>query len=260
VPRGAGRAAAGALYRIDPQGAAVQTVFERNADKFQPVASTQKMVSAWVLAKHSDLNRRVEFTEADLEVDVLGSRAQNRETGRTIQVGDEVAVRVYLNTMLIESSNGGSLALSRSINGGTRAFVELMNSETDRILGAGNSTFFQNPHGLTDESGYERYTDSDESQGSTASELARLMGFFTADKSFRERMGDADLSTLAGGTFAKGGATRAAGRTILFRFALPSSCAGQGVAGAFFGEGTDQQWTNLKSLYSTVRDEILKSY
>jgi|GEM_PF-1949308 len=261
VARGAnGRAGAAALYRINEDGAVVQTLFERNASLPQPVASTQKMVSSWVLAKYSDLGRRVRFTDADLDVDLLGSRAVYRKTGREIQVGDETTAGVYVNTLLIESSNGAGLALSRSIEGGTRAFVALMNSEADRILGSGNDTFFQNPHGLTDEPGYERYTDSSDSQQSTAGELAKLMGFFSADKDYRARMGDAGLSTLATGTFAKGGATRAAGRTILFRFALPGACSAQGVAGAFFGEGTDEQWTRLKELYTTVRNEVLADY
>ena len=256
VPRGSnGRGAAGAVFVIDPSGAVHQTLFEKNSNTRQPVASTQKIVTAWVISKYSDLGRRVTFNNDDLEVDVQGGRATIRSTGKTVQVGDSPTVAQYLNTLLIESSNGAALALSRSVNGGTRAFVSLMNDQADELLRNPNSSFFQNPHGLTDTASEYRYTDSDSPQGSTANNLARLMGEFMADSNYRSTLSGAGLSDVRSGYLTKVGSTNAAGNTVVFRYPLAGNCKGYGIAAAFFGEHVSAQWQKFRDLQTALRRE-----
>lgn len=262
VPTGSnGRAPAGAFYRVSAAGDVVQTLFEHSADVPQPIASTQKVVAAYVAIKRVPLDRRVQFTNADLDVDVLGARATYRDSGNNVEVGDSPTLLQYLNTLITESSNGAALAISRSINGDTRSFMPIENQEVVRLLGPGAKSFFQNPHGLTDEPGYERYMDSTDAQHSTASDLARLLGHFMADADYRSALDQAGLVGPSRGALTKGGSTQAAGKTLVFRFPLPgTACASEGVVGAVFGEGSSEAWNKIKQLYFAVQDEVKSSF
>jgi D-alanyl-D-alanine carboxypeptidase len=261
LPNGSnGRPSAAAIYKTDGQGKILQNLFEKNPHSAQAVASTQKIVTAFVTSKYVNLNSQVEFSNLDLAFDVEGGRGVYHNSGKQIEVGDKVGIPDLLNTLFIQSSNGAAQALSRGIDGSTRSFVNLMNSEVTSILaGESNKSYFQNPHGLTDNAPrYRNAQDPTRVQKSTANNMARILGYILGQDVFKRALSKAGLSDASRGYLGKPGATQAAGKTYVYHFPLTSSnCQGAGVSMAFFGDSSNNQFERLRELCTQVRDEIL---
>lgn len=262
LPRGSnGRDSAAAVYKISPSGQVNQTLFEKSATVPQAVASTQKIVTAWVTLKGSDPKKKITFSNLDLDFDEEGDRALFRGNGKTVQVGDSISVSELLYTLIMQSSNGAAQALSRSLaSASAREFVDKMNSEVDSILGP-NKSYFQNPHGLTDSSSKYRFSsDPSQKQLSTASEMARLLGYFMSQDLYRNGLSNAQIPGVSSGTLGKPGWTNAAGKTYVYRFSLPSNkCGQEAVSMALFGEDTDNQFDRMYSLMTEVRDDVFEA-
>jgi serine-type D-Ala-D-Ala carboxypeptidase (penicillin-binding protein 5/6) len=127
-------------------------IFFKNPDIHRPVASTQKLLTALLVAEHGGLDSRVRVLADDCAVE---------PTKLGIKPGEVYTKRELLAAMLVHSCNDAALCLARNDAGSVDAFARLMNAKA-LSLGAANSHFI-NPNGLP-RSG----------QFSTARDMARI--------------------------------------------------------------------------------------
>ena len=132
-----------------------RVLYEKNADQIRAVASTQKLLTALVLAEAGDLYSqvRVEHEDTLCEPTKLGLKA-----------GESYRRYDLLKILLIKSMNDVARCLARDNAGSVEAFATKMNAKA-REIGMRNSRFV-NPNGLTAPNQY-----------STARDMARLALF-----------------------------------------------------------------------------------
>lgn len=135
---------------IDPRSG--QVLAQRSADSKRQIASTTKMMTAWVASALLDPDRRVR---------VPRYRSSPGESLAGLRRGDRLTVRDLLYALMLPSGNDAADALSRLASPGTRRFVREMNASARR-LGLTRS-HFSTPVGLDDRRNY-----------STARDLAEL--------------------------------------------------------------------------------------
>jgi D-alanyl-D-alanine carboxypeptidase len=134
-----------------------RAVYEANASRRVPPASTTKIMTALVVLERANLNDRVRVREATLQP----LRGTNSSVMGLV-AGDTVTVRDLLHGLLIPSGNDAALVLAEHVGGGSvDRFVALMNDKATQ-LGL-KDTRFTNPHGLDSRDQY-----------STAADLATL--------------------------------------------------------------------------------------
>jgi D-alanyl-D-alanine carboxypeptidase (penicillin-binding protein 5/6) len=154
--------AASSLWPVDaPQIKAVsailidartgQTLYQKNADEPRQVASTQKLVTALIVAQSDPMDGPVHISHEDTIVE---------PTKVGIRAGEVYPRRQLLRAMLVHSANDCASALAHAHAGSLGAFAEEMNDLATRY-GATHSHFV-NPHGLP------------ASQYSTARDMARI--------------------------------------------------------------------------------------
>jgi len=129
-----------------------EVLYEKSPDLRLPAASTQKLLTALLVAESGHLARPVSLRGIDLLVD--GTKAR-------LQIGEGYARGELLEALLLQSANDAALALARDNAGSVSAFAARMNRRA-RECGALHSRFL-NPHGL-DAAG----------QFTTARDLARI--------------------------------------------------------------------------------------
>ncbi len=135
---------------IDAQSGTV--LYEKNADSQRAVASTQKLLTALIIAEAGDL-------ETNVKVERTDTRVEPSKVG--IRTGAEYPRSLLVQSLLVKSGNDVARALARDHSGGQDAFRPVMNAKA-RQLGMGASQFV-NAHGLTEEGQY-----------STARDMAKL--------------------------------------------------------------------------------------
>jgi D-alanyl-D-alanine carboxypeptidase (penicillin-binding protein 5/6) len=128
-----------ACLLVDDEG---RVLFERNADRRLPNASTTKMVTALVALENLDPDDVVTVPRAVLAVG-----------GGTLDLlpGDRFVVEDLLVAMMLDSSNDAAITLAHAVAGSERAFVGEMNSFVEELSLA--DTAFITSHGL-DEPGH----------------------------------------------------------------------------------------------------------
>ncbi|MCB1225925.1 MAG: serine hydrolase, partial [Verrucomicrobiales bacterium] len=117
-----------------------QVLFEKEADKEGPIASTQKLLTALLVVEAGSLDSVVTVEKSDTEC---------APVRLGIQPGEQYTRRKLLTALLVKSSNDIAQALARDVAGSVEAFVQRMNTKAAE-LGLENSHFV-NPHGLPDE-------------------------------------------------------------------------------------------------------------
>lgn len=124
------------------------TIFEKNADQKRAVASTQKLLTALLVAERGGLDSYVTTAASDTQVEPskLGFGPGERYTRRNL-----------LNAMMVKSSNDAASALARDYAGSHAVFAAAMNAKA-KSLGAHSSNFV-NPHGLTEPGQYSTARD-----------------------------------------------------------------------------------------------------
>ena len=132
-----------------------RVLYEKNADQIRPVASTQKLLTALIIAEAGDLNARVRCETVD---------AMCEPTKLGLKEGEVYRRYDLLKILLIKSMNDVARCLARDNAGGIDAFAAKMN-EKARDIGMRHSNF-ANPNGLTEPG-----------QHSTARDMARLALF-----------------------------------------------------------------------------------
>jgi serine-type D-Ala-D-Ala carboxypeptidase (penicillin-binding protein 5/6) len=111
--------------------------YEKNADAPRAAASTQKLLTALIVAERGFLDRQVTVEPVDTLAEPVKLNIKPGETYQRIDL---------LRALLVKSPNDVARCLARDSAGSVEAFAELMN-ERARQLGATNS-HFRNPNGL----------------------------------------------------------------------------------------------------------------
>ncbi len=120
-----------------------RVLYESNADKHLPMASTTKIVTALTVLNNSNLDDIVEIPRNACGIE--GSSIYLRE-------GEHLTVRELLYGLMLRSGNDAAVALALHVGGDIEHFANMMN-DTARELGCSDSNFV-NPHGLHDDNHY----------------------------------------------------------------------------------------------------------
>ena len=141
-----------------------RVIFKKNEEERRPVASTQKLLTAYIVASAGDLSQIVTIKEVDTncEPTKLGARP-----------GQQYTRDQLLRALLVHSCNDAARALARDNAGSVEDFAGRMNS-TMRSLG-GYCSNFVNPNGLPADDQY-----------STARDMARVARAVYRDPLLRE--------------------------------------------------------------------------
>src|SRR6202162_1994081 len=126
---------ASSAIMIDAKAGAV--LFFKNPDIQRPVASTQKLLTALLVAEHGGLENSVRVAPEDCAVE---------PTKLGFRPGEIYTKRQLLAAMLVHSCNDAAVCLARNDAGSIASFAGMMNAKAVQ-LGAENSHFV-NPNGL----------------------------------------------------------------------------------------------------------------
>jgi D-alanyl-D-alanine carboxypeptidase (penicillin-binding protein 5/6) len=137
----------GSVSKIAPQTRAASVMvidarsgeifYEKNADAPRAAASTQKLLTALIVAERGFLDRSVTVEPVDTMAEPVKLNIKPGETYSRIEL---------LRALLVKSPNDVARCLARDSAGSVEAFAELMNQKA-RELGATHSHFV-NPNGL----------------------------------------------------------------------------------------------------------------
>ena len=135
TPEGIPKTSAASVIVVDANTG--KTLYEKNADQFRAAASTQKLLTALVVAESGFLDRQVTVQPTDTMADPV---KLNIKAGDTYQRID------LLRALLVKSPNDVARCLARDNAGSIEGFAEVMNRRAQQ-LGAVHSHFV-NPNGL----------------------------------------------------------------------------------------------------------------
>lgn len=122
-----------------------ETLYAKNVHEKLYPASTTKILTAYVVLKHGNLEDIVTVSNENVALDSDSSNCGLKE-------GDQISVKDLLYGLMLKSANDAANVLADYISGSTESFAELMNEEA-KLLGATNSHFV-NAHGLHDDEHY----------------------------------------------------------------------------------------------------------
>ena len=142
-------------------------LYSKNPQDQTPVASTQKLLTALIIAKAGNLDKKITIAPSDTKAE---------PTKLYFKAGETYTRRALLTALLVKSANDAAVALARDNAGSVAAFAQKMNS-TMRQLG-GRSSNFVNPNGLPNPNQY-----------SSARDMAIVAGAAYRNKTLRQIMG-----------------------------------------------------------------------
>ncbi|HEX6121690.1 MAG TPA: D-alanyl-D-alanine carboxypeptidase [Ktedonobacterales bacterium] len=172
---------ASAAILVDPQRQLV--LYARNADHEQPMASTTKIMAAYVALTFGSLDQRITIG-ADAAAMINGI---NSVAG--VVRGETLTLRELLYCLMLPSGDDAAVAIADGVAGSQERFVALMNFEA-KVMGLAH-TRYTNPDGL-DDSNHHHYT--------TARDLAVLTARAMSLKTFREIVSAAHITLPATAT------------------------------------------------------------
>ena len=114
-----------------------QVLYEKNADELRQAASTQKLLTALIVAERGFLDRPVTVEATDTMCEPVKLNIKPGDTYQRIDL---------LRALLVKSPNDVARCLARDYAGSIEAFAEVMNQRA-RELGA-TASHFVNPNGL----------------------------------------------------------------------------------------------------------------
>src|SRR5207253_260826 len=135
TPEGIPKTSAASAIVVDANSGKI--LYEKNADQTRVPASTQKLLTALVVAESG-------FLERTVTVQVVDTLAEPVKLN--IKAGDTYQRIDLLRALLVKSPNDVARCLARDNAGSIEAFAEVMNRRAQQ-LGALNSHFV-NPNGL----------------------------------------------------------------------------------------------------------------
>src|SRR4051812_46095746 len=135
LPGGVPATRAAAVIVIDARTGAV--LYEKNPDQIRQAASTQKLLTALIVAERGYLDQRVTVMPTDTYAEPTKLNIKAGETYQRIDL---------LRALLVKSCNDVARCLARDAGGSIENFADMMNAKA-RSLGATSSNFV-NPNGL----------------------------------------------------------------------------------------------------------------
>lgn len=135
--------AVGAASAIVMEAASGEVLFAQEIHRRLPMASTTKIMTAWLTLEQPDLH--TEFT-----VDADAIRVEGSSMG--LQRGDTASLYALAVGMLLSSGNDAAGAAAVAIDGSIAAFAERMNRRAAEL--GMNNTHFVTPSGLDAEEHY----------------------------------------------------------------------------------------------------------
>ncbi|MBQ6894274.1 MAG: D-alanyl-D-alanine carboxypeptidase [Clostridia bacterium] len=136
-------------------GATGEVIYEKNADKKMPMASTTKIMTA--ICTTENINSNVPIRVNSDAAGIEGSSIY-------LKAGEKITIKELLCGMLLNSGNDAATALALEVAGSVEKFSEIMNKTAIKI--GANSTNFKNSSGLYDENHY-----------TTARDLAKIAAY-----------------------------------------------------------------------------------
>src|SRR5205809_3809642 len=135
TPEGIPKTGAASVIVVDAQNG--RTLYEKNADQTRAAASTQKLLTALIIAENGFLDQAVTVQQVDTMADPVKLNIKSGDTYQRIDL---------LRALLVKSPNDVARCLARDNAGSVEAFAEVMNRRAVQ-LGAVHSHFV-NPNGL----------------------------------------------------------------------------------------------------------------
>ena len=135
TPDGIPKTGAASVIVVDANSG--QIMYEKNADAVRAAASTQKLLTALIIAERGLLDQPVAVQTIDTMADPVKLNIKPGDTYQRIDL---------LRALLVKSPNDVARCLARDNAGSVEAFAEVMNRRA-RELGATHSHFV-NPNGL----------------------------------------------------------------------------------------------------------------
>lgn len=139
-------------------------IFEKNAHKKLPMASTTKIMTALCAIESGNMDRVVKVD--DRAIGVEGSSIY-------LAKGEKLTMRELVYGLMLHSGNDAAVAIAYAVSGSVEEFALLMNN-TAKKIGAKN-TNFENPNGLDSK---EHYT--------TAYDLAIITSYALKNDEFAQ--------------------------------------------------------------------------
>lgn len=143
-----------------------RVLYKKNENAKRAVASTQKLLTALIIAEAGDLSKRVTIQKSDTLAE---------PTKLYLRPGDSYTRRELLTALLVKSPNDVACALARDNAGSVEAFARKMNQRMARM--GGTASNFVNPNGLPAKNQY-----------STARDMARVARAVYFNPELREIM------------------------------------------------------------------------
>jgi D-alanyl-D-alanine carboxypeptidase (penicillin-binding protein 5/6) len=135
TPEGIPKTTAASVIVVDANNGRI--LYEKNPDQIRPAASTQKLLTALIVAESGFLDRPVTVQSVDPMCDPVKLNIKPGDTYQRIDL---------LRALLVKSPNDVARCLARDNAGSVEAFAEIMNRRAQQ-LGAVHSHFV-NPNGL----------------------------------------------------------------------------------------------------------------
>ena len=218
-----------------------QVLYEKNADQFRAPASTQKLLTALIIAETGYLDQPVTVSPIDTMAEPVKLNIRSGETYRRIDL---------LRALLVKSPNDVARCLARDNAGSIEAFAEKMNQRA-RELGALHSHFV-NPNGLPTPGQYSTARDlSIIARAAYANPairsivcLPRIVFRFANGRTRELENTNKLLQRLPYCNGMKTGYTEAAGKCLIASGARP----GKDVIVVVLGDGSGRIWRDAGSL------------
>ena len=116
-----------------------QVLFEKNADKRRPIASTTKIMTALLFIEHTRPEDIVTCNDANI--------TKIEESSLHIKPGEKFTAENLLYGFLLRSGNDAGVVIAQHVGGSVAGFADLMNARAAEI--GCTDSHFVNPHGLT---------------------------------------------------------------------------------------------------------------
>jgi D-alanyl-D-alanine carboxypeptidase (penicillin-binding protein 5/6) len=129
-----------------------RVIYKKNENERRAVASTQKLLTALIIAESGDLSAPVVIDKTDMLA---------APTKLYVKMGERYTRQQLLTALLVKSPNDVARALARDNAGSVEDFAAKMNARMARM--GGESSHFVNPNGLPADDQY-----------STARDMARV--------------------------------------------------------------------------------------
>ncbi|MBR6917597.1 MAG: D-alanyl-D-alanine carboxypeptidase [Clostridia bacterium] len=153
-------------------------LYEKNARKKLPMASTTKIMTCILALESCDLTEKVTFTDKSSGIE---------GTSLYACAGDTSTVKDLLYAMMLRSANDAASSLAVHIAGSDAEFAKLMNAKCESL--DMTDTHFANPHGLPDD---EHYT--------SARDFAHLASYAISNPSFEKIVSTKEYVVTLNGT------------------------------------------------------------